>query len=126
MLVINYNGNKPISNYFKYGVVGNNNADVVRFVVLKNQGYADLSEATSVKVKCLDEFGEALEEVEIDSGSIEERENMLFVDWLISKDFTSHNKLQVCLSFIDENENVWQTQLFTLKLMNGVFSEEAN
>lgn len=125
MLVINYNGNKPISNYFKYGVIGNNNVDIVRFVVLKNQGHIDLSTSDKIEVKCLNEFGEALESVEIDTTTIIERENMLFIDWLPTSDFTSKGKIEVCLSFA-KGTDIWQTQLFTLKFMNGVHIEEGN
>ena len=52
MLVVNYNGNKPITNYYKFGVEGNNNADVVRFVVLKKQGQIDLTDEFKIYVLC--------------------------------------------------------------------------
>ena len=122
MLVINYNGNKPISNYFKYGVIGNNNVDIVRFVILKQQGYIDLTKSDKCEVRCLNENGEILDSVEIDMSTIEERENMLFVDWKPSKNYTSLGKIEVCLAF-SKDSDIWQTQLFTLKFMNGVCEE---
>lgn len=122
MLVVNYNGNKPITDYYKYGVEGNNNADVVRFVILKQQGHIDLTNNFRVFVKCQnDDFSD---KVEIDEENIKVEGNNVYVDWFLMKKHTTQGTLQVSLCFEDEDEVVWQTQVFTLKIMNGVVADD--
>ena len=116
MLVVNYNGNKPISNYFKYSVNGNNNIDVVRFVVLKNQGYIDLSTSDKVSVKYANYDNDFVDEEEIAS------ENVNVADWHLSSELTKQESLEVSLCF-QRNSDVWQTQIFKLKIMNGIIIE---
>lgn len=123
MLVINYNGNKPIANYFKYGVEGNNNADIVRFVVLKKQGGLDLTDNFLVYVKCDNESG-FVDKVEIESANISVHSNCIFVDWHLLKKHTEQENLRVSLCFENESETVWQTQAFQLKLLSGVNADE--
>lgn len=117
MLVINYNGNKPTTDYFKYGVSGNKNTDIVRFVLLKYQGQLNLLDNTKVSVKCLDEFDNALEDIEIASEDIIEKGDMLFIDLKLPNEVTKNSKVKMSLSFSFE-EDIWQTQSFTLRLMN--------
>ena len=119
MLVVNYNGNKPIANYYKYGVEGNNDADIVRFVVLKKQGGLDLTDNFLVYVKCDNESG-FVDKVEIESADISVKSNNIFVDWHLLKKHTEQESLRVSLCFENENEIVWQTQVFQLKLLSGV------
>lgn len=119
MLVVNYNGNKPIANYFKYGVVGNNNTDIVRFVLSKQQGAIDLTNAESIKVEVQTSDGDFIGEYDISHS--EEKENTLFIDWVIGN--LGERSVEIALSFKGSN-TTWQTQLFTLKLMNSVISEE--
>ena len=122
MLVVNYNGSKPITDYYKYGVEGNNNADVIRFVIQKHQGQLDLLENSKVFVKCQnDDFSD---KIEIDEENIKDEGNNAYVDWFLMKKHTTQGSLQVSLCFECENEVVWQTQIFTLKIMNGVVADD--
>jgi len=123
MLVVNYNGNKPISNYYKYGVEGNNNADIVRFVVLKKQGRLDLQDNFLVYVNCDNDLG-FVDKVQISSDDIVVEDNNIVVDWHLLKKHTTQESLNVSLCFENEDEIVWQTQLFTLKIMNGVVADD--
>lgn len=124
MLVINYNGNKPISNYFKYGVEGNNNVDIIRFVLLKKQSQIDLSSYNKVSVKVRNDDSGFVEEIELDSDeNVVVSGNTLFVDWHLESKYTTQEQLEVSLCFTLES-GVWQTQLVKIKFSNGIVIEE--
>lgn len=123
MLVINYKENKPISDYFKYSVNGNNQADIVRFVLLKEQEGIDLgSEDFKVYAKCTDGYN-FVDKVLISSEDIEITDSEIIVDWHLLRKHTANESLKVSVSFESE-EIVWQTQSFTLKINNGVLGDE--
>ena len=123
MLVVNYNGNKPISNYFKYGVEGNNNVDIIRFVLLKNQSQIDLSSYNKVSVKVRNDDNDFVEEIELDSDeNVVVSGNTLFVDWHLESEYTTQEQLEVSLCFTLES-GIWQTQLVKIKFSNGIVIE---
>ena len=123
MLVINYNGNKPTTDYFKFSVQGNNNADVVRFCLSKQQNKNDLSSCKVYAQAYCEEDG-FIDKVEItDNMSIVG--NQLSVDWTLLKKHTVNRQLQVSLSFEDTvNEIVWQTQIVKINIANGINADE--
>lgn len=123
MLVINYNGNKPTTDYFKFSVQGNNKADTIRFVVLKKQGNLDLEDNFLVYVKCDNETG-FVDKVQIESEDIKVEGNNIVVNWHLLKKHTTQSELRVSLCFEDNSEVVWQTQVFTLKIMAGVNADD--
>ena len=57
MLVVNYNENRPTTDYFKFSVKGNNDADIVRFIVEKQHESLDLADGYNVYVKCKNGYG---------------------------------------------------------------------
>ena len=123
MLVINYKENKPISDYFKYSVNGNNQADIVRFVLLKEQEGIDLSdESFLVYAKCTDGY-DFTDKVLISREDIEITDSEIIVDWHLLRKHTANESLKVSVSFESE-EIVWQTQTFTLKINNGILGDE--
>ena len=123
MLVINYNGNKPTTDYFKFSVQGNNNADVVRFCLEKKQGKIDLS-GYKVYVQAYCEEDDFIDKVEI-TDNVNIVDNQLSADWTLLKKHTVNRQLQVSLSFEDlDNEVVWQTQIVKITIANGIDADE--
>ena len=123
MLVINYNGNKPTTDIYKFSVQGNNNADVVRFCLEKKQGKIDLSGyKVYAQSKCdEDDF---IDKVEI-TNNVNIVDNQLTADWNLLRKHTVNRQLQVSLSFEDEtNEVVWQTQSVKVNIANGILADE--
>lgn len=123
MLVVNYNGNKPISNYFKYGVEGNNNTDVIRFVLSKIQSYIDLSTSDTIKVRVRNDDEDFVEEYDIGENMTNVVDNTFFVDFPLPSEITQLSNVEISLCFSKESD-VWQTQTFKLKLMSGIIIEE--
>ncbi len=123
MLVINYNGNKPTTDYFKYSVQGNNNADVVRFCLSKQQGTLDLTNyKVYVQAKC--EEDDFIDKVEI-TDDVSIVANQLNANWVMLKKHTINRQLLVSLSFENENEEVvWQTQIVKITIANGINADE--
>lgn len=123
MLVINYNGNKPTTDYFKFSVQGNNNADVVRFCLEKKQGKIDLS-GYKVYVQAYCEEDDFIDKVEI-TDNVNIVDNQLSADWTLLKKHTVNRQLLVSLSFEDlDNEVVWQTQIIKITIANGIDADE--
>lgn len=123
MLVINYNGNKPTTDYFKFSVQGNNNADVVRFCLEKKQGKIDLS-GYKVYVQAYCEEDNFIDKVEI-TDNVNIVDNQLSADWTLLKKHTVNRQLLVSLSFEDlDNEVVWQTQIIKITIANGIDADE--
>ena len=123
MLVINYNGNKPTTDYFKFAVQGNNNADVVRFCLDEQQGNIDLTTCkVYVLAKCdEDDF---IDKVEI-TDNVSSVGSQLNAEWVLLKKHTINRQLLVGLCFEDENEEiVWQTQLVKIAIANGIDADE--
>jgi len=125
MLVINYNGNKPTTDYYKYSVQGNNNADVVRFCLSKQQGNLDLSASgykVYVQARCEDDG--FIDKVEI-SSNVSIVDNQLNADWVLLKKHTINRQLEVSLSFENASQEVvWQTQLVKIAIANGIDADE--
>ena len=120
MLVINYNGNKPTTDYFKFAVQGNNNADVVRFELQKQQGNLDLSGGYTPYVKVYCEDDGFADKVDI-SNNMSVVENQLELVWTMQAKHTGHRQIQVSLSFEnDQQEVVWQTQIVKMTISNGL------
>lgn len=123
MLVINYNGNKPTTDYFKFSVQGNNNADVVRFCLEKKQGKIDLS-GYKVYVQAYCEEDDFIDKVEI-TDNVNIVDNQLSADWTLLKKHTVNRQLQVSLSFEDlDNEVVWQTRIVKITIANGIDADK--
>lgn len=123
MLVINYNGNKPTTDYFKFSVQGNNNADVVRFCLEKKQGKIDLS-GYKVYAQAYCEEDDFIDKVEI-TDNVNIVDNQLSADWTLLKKHTVNRQLLVSLSFEDlDNEVVWQTQIVKIAICNGILADE--
>lgn len=124
MLVVNYNENRPTTDYFKFSVKGNNDADIVRFIVEKQHESLDLADGYNVYVKCKNGYG-FVDKVLISEENIEFNENEIIVDWHLLRKHTQNESLIVSLCFENnENEVVWQTQTFTLKIANGIIADD--
>ena len=124
MLVINYNGNKPTTDYFKYSVQGNNNADVVRFCLSTMQSNIDLSGCEVYAQAYCEEDG-FIDKVNItDNMSIVGNE--YHVDWYLLRKHTVNRQLQVNLCFEsgDIHQQVWQTQIVKINICNGILADE--
>ena len=125
MLVINYNGNKPTTDYFKYSVQGNNNADVVCFSLATKQGKLDLNNYDyKVYVRCKCEDDDFVDKVEI-TNDVSVVSNQLLCKWTLLRKHTVNRQLLVSLSFEDSNnEVVFQTQLVKITIANGIDVDE--
>lgn len=125
MLVINYNGNKPITDYFKFSVQGNNNADKIRFLVSLNQSglVFDNNYHIYAKVQCVDD--DFYDKVELSEINFDDSNNLLDVYFSLEAKHTSHKQIEVSLSCEDlNNEIVWQTAIVKLAIMGGVNADE--
>lgn len=118
MLVVNYNGNKPISDYFKFSVQGNNKADIVRFVLPIQQSTITLTDSDSFFVKCESEDEDFIDKMQLDD--IEFSGNYVYVNWVLLKKHTQNKQLKVSLCVENDDEVVFNTQLFTMKISNGL------
>ena len=125
MLVINYNGNKPTTDYFKYSVQGNNNADTIRFLVSLNQEglVFDNTYHIYAKVQCDDDS--FYDKVELSEVEFDDSENLLVANFHLESKHTSHKQIEVslCCENIDQ-EIVWQTQIVKVGIANGIPAEE--
>lgn len=125
MLVINYNGNKPTTDYFKYSVQGNNNADTIRFLVSLNQEGLVFNNTYHIyaKVQCDDDS--FYDKVELSDIEFIDSENLLVANFNLESKHTSHKQIEVslCCENIDQ-EIVWQTQIVKIGIANGIPAEE--
>lgn len=124
MLVINYNGNKPTTDYFKFSVQGNNKADTIRFSVSLNQSGLVFSDEYHIyaKIQCVDDdFYDKVEATEVE---FDDSENLLKAEIVLLAKHTSHKQIEVSLSCekLDDGA-VWQTQLVRIRIANEVFAE---
>jgi hypothetical protein len=125
MLVISYNGNKPTTDYYKYSVQGNNNADIIRFSVSLTQGSLVFSDLFHIYAKVQSVDDDFYDKVELTDVEFDDSENLLNAHFLLESKHTSHRQIEVslCCENID-SEIVWQTQLVKIAIANGVQSEE--
>ena len=125
MLVINYNGNKPTTDYFKYSVQGNNKADAIKFLVSLNQDglVFDNTYHIYAKVQCNDDG--FYDKVELSNIEFNDSENLLIAIFNLESKHTSHRQIEVslCCENIDQ-EIVWQTQIVKVNIANGIPAEE--
>ena len=127
MLVINYNGNKPTTDYYKFSVQGNNKADVIRFLVQLNQSGLSFDENYHfyAKVQCVDD--DFYDKVELDDFEFSYSENLLKANFKLESKHTSHKQIEVSLSCEDlrrSKQIVWQTQIVKVAISNGVNADE--
>lgn len=125
MLVINYNGNKPITDYFKFSVQGNNKSDVVRFIVSLNQGGFVFNDNYHyyAKVQCVDD--NYYDKIKIDTWGVNDTLNLFTADLILKAQTTSHKQIEVSLSCENlQDEIVWQTQIVKIAIANGVNADE--
>lgn len=125
MLVINYNGNKPTTDYYKYSVQGNNNADAIRFLVSLSQDSLVFNETYHIyaKVQCVDD--DFYDKVELSDINFDDSENLLITIFYLESKHTSHKQIEVSLCCEDiRNKIVWQTQIVKVAIANGVNADE--
>lgn len=125
MLVINYNGNKPTTDYFKFSVQGNNKSDVVRFIVSLNQGgfVFDDNYHYYAKVQCVDD--DYYDKIAVDTWGVNDNLNLFTADLILKAQTTSHKQIEISLSCENlQDEIVWQTQIVKIAIANGVNADE--
>lgn len=125
MLVINYNGNKPTTDYFKYSVQGNNKADAIKFLVSLNQDglVFDNTYHIYAKVQCGDDG--FYDKVELSNIEFNDSENLLIAIFNLESKHTSHRQIEVSLCCENiAQEIVWQTQIVKVNIANGIPAEE--
>lgn len=123
MLIINYNGNKPISNSYNYSVNGNNNADVIKFVLNGYQGDLWLGDY-SIYANIQDELGDFIDKVELDLETLQiDNDGILSIELKLMKKHTENKSILLSLSFEDESV-VWKTQTVKININCGVSADE--
>lgn len=125
MLVINYNGNKPITDYFKYSVQGNNQADTIRFVISLNQSGLVFNEDYHYYAKVQSVDNDYYDKVRLTNVEFDTEHNLLKADFVLKAQQTANKQIEVALSCENLNEEiVWQTQLVKITIANGVNADE--
>lgn len=125
MLVINYNGNKPTADYFKYSVQGNNKADAIRFLVSLNQGGLVFNENYHYYAKIQSEIDDFYDKVELSEIEFDDSNNLLKAILHLESKHTSHEKIEVSLCCENINDEiVWQTQLVKIAIPNGINTDD--
>lgn len=125
MLVINYNGNKPTTDYFKFSVQGNNKADTIRFLVSLNQSGLVFDENYHIYAKVQSVDDDYYDKVELSEVEFDDSRNLLKADFSLKAQQTSHKQIEVSLSCENlDSEVVWQTQLVKVAIANGVNADE--
>ena len=125
MLVINYNGNKPTTDYFKFSVQGNNKADTIRFLVSLNQSGLVFDENYHYYAKVQSVDDDYYDKVELSEVEFDDSRNLLKADFILKAQQTSHKQIEVSLSCENlDSEVVWQTQLVKVAIANGVNADE--
>lgn len=123
MLIINYNGNKPISNSYNFSVNGNNNADVIKFVLNGYQGDLLLVNY-SIYANIQNELGDFIDKVELDLETLQiDEDGILSVELKLMKKHTENKSIFLSLSFEDESV-VWKTQTVKININCGVSADE--
>ena len=125
MLVINYNGNKPITDYYKFSVQGNNLADKIRFLISLNQSGLVFDENYHyyAKVQCVDD--DFYDKVELSEIVFDDVKNLLSLDFALESKHTCHKAIEISISCENlESELVWQTQIVKVAIPNGVYADE--
>lgn len=121
MLVINYNGNKPTSDYFKYSVQGNNQADIIRFVIDAKQEHINLTNDFRFYANIQGVDDDFVDKVEL--SNIENDGDVLTIDFYLQKKHTEHKQIEVCLS-AETNRVCWKTQLVKITIYNSVNADD--
>ena len=125
MLVVNYNGNKPITDYFKFSVQGNNKADRIRFLVSLNQNGLVFDENYHYYAKVQNEDDDFYDKVELHELEFDDSENLLRADFILESKHTTHRYIEVSLCCENLNDEiVWQTQLIKVAISNGVYADD--
>lgn len=125
MLVINYNGNKPITDYYKFSVQGNNLADKIRFLISLNQSGLVFDENYHyyAKVQCVDD--DFYDKVELSEIVFDDVKNLLLLDFVLESKHTCHKSIEISVSCENLNDEiVWQTQIVKVAIPNGVYADE--
>lgn len=119
MLVIIYNGNKPIGTNFKYSVQFNNKYDIVR-VILNNQPF-DFFDNFKTYVKFQNAEDDYYDRVLIDNPTYDDESAWWYVDFELKAQQTSHKFVDFQLSIEDANDEiVWGTQVARIEIANGI------
>lgn len=123
MLIINYEGLKPIQDRFNYAVQGDNNTDKVEFSLKKIVDGIDLS-STNFKVyaRVQNQAKTILDKTEITSSKVVDGNQVSFSFNLLAK-HTQNKIIEMSISFEDATNNkVIQTRLVTIQIANQVAS----
>ena len=126
MLVINYSGNKPQCDRFKFSVNGDNNSQTIKFVIKKQQGDIDLSSSSfACFFVCQSQDKSFVDKAEISSENISEEDNDLIIKYKLLGKHTRYKMIDVGLSFeTQEQEVVWKTASATVSIQNGIMADE--
>ena len=82
MLFINYKGDTPQQRFYSLGVKGNHNANIVRFIVARQQADIDLTDyVCSLKIENKEVGFKDLVMLEL----VEENESELTFEWVIKQ-----------------------------------------
>lgn len=124
MLVINYSGNRPQCDRFKFSVNGDNNSQTIKFVLKKQQGDIDLSSPLfSIYFLCQSQDKRFVDKAEIESFVVEG--NDIILEYKLLGKHTQFKAIDVGLSFEDENQEVvYKTANATISIQNGIMADQ--
>lgn len=127
MLVINYNGNKPITDYFKYSVQGNSEIDVIRFSMQLTSNELEIKSGYNyyAKVECEDDG--FVDKIPLSEVYWNNEQSVLTALFHLKAQHTMHKQISVsfCAEKVTASKTtVWQTQLVKVNIANGIDADE--
>lgn len=124
MLVINYSGNRPQQDRFKFAVNGDNNSQTIKFVLKKQQGDIDLSSPSfTIYFLCQSQDKRFVDKAVIET--VSEEGNDIILEYKLLGKHTQYKAIDVGVSFEDENQEVvYKTASATISIQNGIMADE--
>lgn len=124
MLVINYSGNRPQQDRFKFAVNGDNNSQTIKFVLKKQQGDIDLSSPSfTIYFLCQSQDKRFVDKAEITT--VSEEGNDIILEYKLLGKHTQFKSIDVGVSFENENQEVvYKTASATISIQNGIMADD--
>lgn len=119
MLFINYKGDTPQQRFYSLGVKGNHNANIVRFIVARQQADIDLTDYVC-NLKVQNKEHDYLDLIML-NGEYDEASDTISFEWLLPRKSTQYRNLELQLEFLASDEDiVWQTLIVELELNDTI------
>lgn len=122
MLVINYKGNKPQQRFYTLGVIDNNNANKIRFVLEQAQNLINLS-GYQWYLKVQNKDHDYHDKIMLENPIVEN--GTITLDWLLTRKSTQFRNLELQLEYHSASGDiVWQTMIVELEMNETIKTDE--